>query len=107
MILGMPNSNWTKTKTTILEATPGVIPGIDGNPHERFSFASAFSERSFKNSGGPCAQENHYENKSLRHFVVDGDVVCSQEFSRKGGLMDFVLSKISPGKEDHTDGNYA
>ena len=25
-------------ETTILGATPGATPGIDGNPHERFSF---------------------------------------------------------------------
>ena len=29
---------------TILGATPRAIPGNDGNPHERFSFAPAFSE---------------------------------------------------------------
>ena len=50
---GLSNS----TKTTILGATPGAIPGIDGNPHERFSFALAFSERFFKNWGGSRALE--------------------------------------------------
>ena len=35
------------TKTTILGATPGAILGIDGHPHERFSFAPSFSGRFF------------------------------------------------------------
>ena len=44
-ILGMASHDLSNTKTTILGATPGAIPGIDGNPHERFSFAPLFSER--------------------------------------------------------------
>ena len=43
-ILGMASHNLSNTKTTILGATPAAFPGIDGNPHERFSFAPAFSE---------------------------------------------------------------
>ena len=50
-ILGIRNS--IHTKPAILGATPGVYPGIDGNPHEIFSFAHEFSERFFKNWGGP------------------------------------------------------
>ena len=50
-----------KTLTERLEqcetTTPGAIPGVDGNPHERFSFAPAFLERFFKNWGGPRASE--------------------------------------------------
>ena len=38
-ILGMASHDLSNTKTTILGATPGVIPGIGGNPQERFSFA--------------------------------------------------------------------
>ena len=34
----------SNTKTIVLGATPRSIPRIDGNPHERFSFAPAFSE---------------------------------------------------------------
>ena len=41
----------SNTKTKILGATPGAIPGIDGNPHERCSFAPAFSERFFQELG--------------------------------------------------------
>ena len=37
-ILGMASHDLSNAKTTILGATPGAIPGIDGNPHERFSF---------------------------------------------------------------------
>ena len=36
-ILRMTSRDFCKAKTTILGATPGAIPGIDGNPHERFS----------------------------------------------------------------------
>ena len=54
-ILGMASYDLSNTKPTILGATPGAIPGIDGNPHEIFSFAHAFSERFFKNWGGPRA----------------------------------------------------
>ena len=56
-ILGMASRDLSNTKTAILGATPGAIPGIDGNPHERFSFSPAFSEPFFKNWGGPRAQE--------------------------------------------------
>ena len=56
-ILGMTSHDLSNTKTKILGATPGAIPGIDGNPHERFSFAPAFSERFFKNWGGPRAPD--------------------------------------------------
>ena len=54
-ILGMASHDLSNMKTTILGATPGAIPGIHGNPHEKFSFAPAFSERFFKNWGGPRA----------------------------------------------------
>ena len=45
-ILGMASHDLSNTKTTILGATPGAVPGVAGNPHERFSFAPAFFERS-------------------------------------------------------------
>ena len=48
-ILGMAFHDLSNTKPVILGATPGAIPGIDGNPHERFSFAPTFSELFFKN----------------------------------------------------------
>ena len=41
----MASHDLCNVKTRIVGATPGAIPGIDGNPHERFSFAHAFSER--------------------------------------------------------------
>ena len=34
----MASHDLSNTKTTILGATPGAIPGIDGNAHEIFSF---------------------------------------------------------------------
>ena len=49
----MASHDLSNTNTTILGATPG----FDGNLHERFSFAPLFSERSFKNWGGPRAQK--------------------------------------------------
>ena len=32
----MASCDLSNTRTTILGATPGAIPGIDGNPHEAF-----------------------------------------------------------------------
>ena len=52
-IFGMASHDLSNTKTRILGATPGAIPGIDGNAHERPSFSPAFSERVFKNWCGP------------------------------------------------------
>ena len=57
-ILGMASHDLCNAKTTILGATPGGIPGIDGNPHGKLSFAHAFSERFFKSWGGPRAPDN-------------------------------------------------
>ena len=56
-ILGKVSHDLSNAKATILGATLGAIPRIGGNPHERFSFAPAFSERFFKNWGGPRAPE--------------------------------------------------
>ena len=71
-ILGMASHDLSNTKTTILGATPGAILGIDEHPHE--TFAPAFSERFFKNWGGPRAQE-------IRNFK-------RQESSYLGRLLD-------------------
>ena len=54
----MASHDLSNTGAKILGATPGAIPGIDGNPHERFSLAQAFSERFLKNWGGPRAQDS-------------------------------------------------
>ena len=56
-ILGMASHDLINTKPTILGATLGAIPGIAADPPERFSFAPAFSERFFKNWGGPRAPD--------------------------------------------------
>ena len=53
----MASHDLINTKPTILGATLGAIPGIVANPPERISFAPAFSERFFKNWGGPRAPE--------------------------------------------------
>ena len=50
-ILGMASHDLINTKTTILGATLGAIPGIAANPPERFSFAPAFSELFFQELG--------------------------------------------------------
>ena len=57
LILGMPSRDLSNAKARILGATLGAIPGIAANPIERFSFVPAFSERFFKNWGGPRAPE--------------------------------------------------
>ena len=63
-ILGIAAShNLSNSKKPILGATPGGIPQTDGNPHERFAFGPAFSERFFKNWGGSCASK--YSTKLL------------------------------------------
>ena len=42
-ILGMASHDLSDTKTTILGATPGVIPRLDGNSHERLSLTLSLS----------------------------------------------------------------
>ena len=54
-ILEVESHDLSNRKTTILGATPGAIPRIDGKPRERFPFAPAFSEPFFENWGGPRA----------------------------------------------------
>ena len=56
-ILGMASHDLINAKPTFLGATLGTIPGIAANEPERFSFGPAFSERFFKNWGGPRAPE--------------------------------------------------
>ena len=53
----MASQDLSNAKTTILRATPGAIPGIHGNTHERFPSALAISERFFKNWGGSRAPD--------------------------------------------------
>ena len=65
-ILGMASHDLINTKPTILGATLGAIPGIVANPPERFSFAPAFSERFFKNWGGPRAPDKRYLPQTLQ-----------------------------------------
>ena len=68
---------------TILGAIPGAIHGIDRNPHERFSFAPAFSERFFKNWGGPRDQD--LCNRSARNWNINSLTinVCNWRVHRK------------------------
>ena len=71
-ILGMASHDLINTKPTIL----GAIPGIAANPPERFSFAPAFSERFFKNWGGPRAPD---------FLEKQGEFIKNQDHG-KGGL---------------------
>ena len=58
-ILGMASHDLSNAKTTILGSTLGAIPGIEGNPHEIFSFGDAFSERFLRMRVVPCARFPH------------------------------------------------
>ena len=62
-ILGMASHDLSNTKAAIL----GAIPGIDGNPHERFAFALALLEHLFKSWGGAHAQ--HECQQKFENFV--------------------------------------
>ena len=89
------------TKTTILGATPGAIPGIDGNPHEIFSFAPPFSEPFFENWGGPRAQEIWIRDKSAKKYVLFGKLSGKKKAHK---LLTHKLfgAGVSPGKpEEH------
>ena len=68
-ILRMASHDLINTKPTILGATLGAIPGIAANPPERFSFAPAFSERFFKNWGGPRAPEVQLKENTRHHLL--------------------------------------
>ena len=57
-ILGMASHDLSNTKTAILGATPGAIPRIDENPHERFTFAPFILGALFRELGwSPRARE--------------------------------------------------
>ena len=57
-ILGVASHDLTNTKTTILGATPGAIPGIVGHPHEIFSFAPSILGAFFSRIGVTPARQN-------------------------------------------------
>ena len=70
----MASHDLSNTKTTILGATPGAIPGIDGNLLERFSFAPAFSEVFFFSRIGviPAHQIwNKFQNQMLTRVIIN------------------------------------
>ena len=66
-ILGMASHDLINTKPTILGATLGAIPAIAADPPEIFSFAPAFSERFFKNWGGPRAPD-FFRQRNVLHW---------------------------------------
>ena len=85
-ILGLASHDLSNMKTTILRATPGAIPGIDGNPHERFHL-TLHSRCGFSRIGVVPAHQNfvliapqcvkklhlesltcHYKKKLLRKY---------------------------------------
>ena len=59
----------SSTKTTILGATPGAILGIDGNPHERFSFGPVFSERFLQELGWTPRARLLFSDKNDSDFL--------------------------------------
>ena len=65
----MASHDLTSAKATILGATPGATPGIDGNPHERFPFAPAFSERFSSIGVVPVHQIFPYFSRDFRGSV--------------------------------------
>ena len=60
-ILGMASHDLCNAKTTILGATPGA-------------YAHAFSERFFKNWGGPCAPEQYIQECALKGHEEDASL---------------------------------
>ena len=67
-ILGMASHDLSNTKTTILGGTPRAILEIDGHPHERFSFAPAFSKCFVQSWGGSRAQEINPQQMSILYL---------------------------------------
>ena len=53
---GISRHDQYSTRTTLLGTTPGAIPQIDGNPHERCSLAPAFLERFLKRTLSQSSQ---------------------------------------------------
>ena len=75
-ILGMVSHDWSDAKATILGATLRAIPGIGGNPHERSSFASAFSEHLFQELGwSPLARLSN--SKKMKVGIGNGISHCN------------------------------
>ena len=97
LILGMASHDLSNVKTTILRATLRAIPGNGGNPNHRFSFAPSFSERFFKNWGGPRAPET-----LIRYVDVFWDALLrtltnwmSAEYGCQAFCM-MLLARLSP-----------
>ena len=63
-------------KTTILGATPGAIPGIDGNPHGRFSFARAFSLRVSSLIGVVPTRQRAFSISELKSNFIGPTLFC-------------------------------
>ena len=105
-ILGMASHDLCNAKTIVLGATPGAIPGLDGNPHERFSFAHALSERFFKNWGGSCAPESHVLLQSgLPLYLTDmsvGNNVPREDIApcRNSAMMTDKASREQTSRKD-------
>ena len=63
-ILGMASHHLSNTKTTILGATPGAIPGIDGNPHRRIFICPSILGAFFRELGwSPRARVSHTRDR--------------------------------------------
>ena len=77
-ILGMASHDLRNAKKTILGATPGVIPRIHGNPHGRFSFAHAFSERFFQKLGWSLRARNWVIMKYLKKPLQSHSIILTE-----------------------------
>ena len=82
----MASHDLINTKATILGATLGAIPGIAANPPERFSFAPAFSERFFKNWGGPRAPDFCVSELNAPHRGIALAVMLASHHRTRNGL---------------------
>ena len=67
IILGMASHDLSNAKATILGASPGAIPGIDGRPHQGLSFAPALSERFSRVGVVPTCQPKQEKEKLFWH----------------------------------------
>ena len=70
----MASHDLCNAKTTILGATPGAIPGIDGNPHERFQLP--MHSRSVFSRIGVVPARQIYLLKSVLEIAVISGLRC-------------------------------
>ena len=69
-ILGMASRDLSNTKTTILGATPGAIPRIDGTHMKDFHLPLRSRSLFFENWGGPRAQDLKAPKECSKKFAA-------------------------------------